>query len=379
MARTLLIGTTKGAFALRQGADGDGWAISGPHCDGWPINHVVGDGVRLWAAGGSAWSGAGVWRSGDGGETWALAKLAEGQIDDWARGDAQMAAFIGWQDTGPAPFTGRLTSVWSLARAGDRLLAGGNPAALFASDDGGATWSELEALTAHPSRDSWNPGAAGLVLHTILADPEAPERLWVAISAAGVFASEDGGASWERRNRTDNDPEGAACIPGHDHPAAGDGHETGHCVHNLARAPGDRMWQQNHHGVYRSADGGRSWRDVSAGLPSRFGFPVAVDPDDADTAWVIPLNGDTLGRYPPGASAAVWKTADGGATWVRHGAGLPQAGCYFTVLRQAMSACRGGLAFGTNTGSVFLSRDGGEAWDEIARHLPAVLSVEFAH
>jgi hypothetical protein len=369
---TVLVGTTKGAFVLRAGPGG--WSVSGPACGGWTINHVIGTQACLWAAGGSDWSGAGVWRSQDGGENWRLAKLAEGQIDAWARNDPDMAAFMNWQDDGPAPFTGRLTSVWSLARAGERLLAGGNPAALYASDDGGASWAELPALAAHPSRDSWNPGAAGLVLHTILADPEAPARLWVGISAAGVFASEDGGASWERRNRTDNDGHDHR----HEHPAAGDGHETGHCVHNMARAAGDRLWQQNHHGVYRSADGGRSWSDVSAGLPSRFGFPVAVDPADPDVAWVIPLNGDTEGRFPPGASAAVWKTTDGGARWVRHGAGLPQAGCFFTVLRQAMAVGPGGLAFGTNTGSVFLSRDGGESWDEVARHLPTVLSVEFA-
>lgn len=371
MTDTLLIGTTKGAFVLRD--EGTAWSVSGPHCGGWSINHVIGDGRSLWAGGGGEWFGAGVWRSEDGGETWVLAKLAEGQLDAWCRTDPDMAGFLNWQNTGPAPFSGSLKAIWSLSRAGRRLLAGGNPAALYASDDGGANWVELEALAGHPSRHSWNPGAAGLVLHTILADPAAPERLWVAISAAGVFASEDGGASWERRNRTDN-----AQDHRHDHPAAGHGHETGHCVHNLARAPGDRMWQQNHHGVFRSADGGRSWRDVSAGLPSRFGFPVAVDPDDADTAWVIPLNGDTEGRFPPGASAAVWKTTDGGATWVRHGRGLPQAGCFFTVLRQAMSVVRGGLAFGTNTGSVFLSRDGGASWAEVARHLPTVLSVEFA-
>jgi photosystem II stability/assembly factor-like uncharacterized protein len=374
MSDTLLLGTTKGAFVLRAG--GSGWAVWGPHCGGWTIHHVIGQGGAIWAAGGGAWFGAGVWRSVDGGATWTLAKLAEGQIDAWCRNDAGAAAFLNWQDTGPAPFTGRLEAIWSLARAGDRLLAGGKPAALYASDDGGASWRELAALAQHPSRHSWNPGAAGLVLHTILADPAAPQRLWVGISAAGVFASEDGGASWERRNRIDNDPHGHDHR--HDHPAAGDGHETGHCVHSLARADGDRMWQQNHHGVYRSADGGRSWRDVSAGLPSRFGFPVAVDPEDPDTAWVIPLNGDTQGRFPPGAAAAVWKTTDGGATWVRHGAGLPQSGCFFTVLRQAMAVAPGGLAFGTNTGSVFVSRDGGESWQEIARHLPTVLSVEFA-
>lgn len=377
MPDTLLIGTTKGAFVLRRGAEG--WSASGPHCGGWTINHVIGTGPDLWAAGGGDWFGAGVWRSADGGETWHLSKLSEGEIDQWARKDPGFAAFLNYQDTGPAPFNGRLKSIWSLGRSGGRLLAGGNPAMLLASDDGGETWAEVEALSNHPSRESWEPGAAGLVLHSIVG---AGSRLWVGISAAGVFASGDGGASWERRNRVSN--AGAehdhAHDHRHDHPAGGDGHETGHCVHNLVRAPGapgDVMWQQNHHGVYRSADGGRSWTDVSAGLPSRFGFPMGVHPDDPDTAWVLPLNGDTEGRFPPDASAAVWKTVDGGRNWVRKGAGLPQKGCFFTVLRQGMAVGPdASVAFGTNTGSVFLSLDAGESWDEVARHLPTVLSVE---
>ena len=373
MPLTLLIGTTKGAFVLSPGAQG--WQVAGPLCDGWAINHVIGQGAHLWAGGGSAWSGAGVWHSVDGGASWTLARLSEGQVDDWARQDPAMATFMNWQDPGPLPWTGRLTSIWSLARAGDRLLAGGNPAMLLASADGGATWDEIEALSAHPTRASWNPGAAGLVLHSIVTDGA---RLWVGISAAGVLASEDGGASWDRRNRVSN----AGPVAHHHHPAAGDGHETGHCVHNLVRAPaapGDVLWQQNHHGVYRSADGGRSWTDVSEGLPSRFGFPIGVHPADPDTAWVLPLNGDTEGRYPPGASAAVWKTTDAGRTWVRKGQGLPQSGCFFTVLRQAMAVGPdAAVAFGTNTGSIFLSEDAGDTWAEIARHLPTVLSVEMA-
>lgn len=378
MPETLLIGTTKGAFVLRPGPGG--WTVSGPHCGGWRINHVIGEGARLWAGGGEDFFGAGVWRSEDGGESWVLSKLSDGQLDEMARNDPEFAAFFGYTDPGPAPFTGKLSSVWSLARAGGRLLAGSNPAALYASDDDGENWVELQALATHPSRESWNPGAAGLVAHTILSDPAAPARLWVGISAAGVFASEDGGESWERRNRIAND--GHEDHAGHRHPAAGDGHETGHCVHNMARAPGaagDLIWQQNHHGVFRSADGGRSWADVSAGLPSRFGFPVAVHPVDPDTAWVLPLNGDVEGRYPCDASAAVWRTTDAGRSWQRKGEGLPQANCFFTVLRQAMAvsaSAPAALAFGTNTGSVFLSHDEGETWEEIARHLPTILSVE---
>jgi len=378
MRTKLLIGTTKGAFLLHPVAEGADWQVSGPHCDGWSINHVVADPEtgRIWAGGGGDWTGAGVWRSEDGGETWALSRLSTGQMDDWCANDPEMAAMFGWTPPDVA-FGGDLTSVWSLHFAHGTLYAGTKPAQLLTSDDGGATWTMNAALAEFPDRAAWNGGAAGLVLHTIVPDPAEAQKLWLAISAAGVFATEDGGAGWQRRNRLSN----AEACGHHSHPAAPRDGETGHCVHNMHRAPGrdDLLYQQNHHGVWRSADGGRSWDDITPGLPSTFGFPLGVHPRDPATIWTVPLNGDAAGRYPPDAAAAVWKSTDGGATWQPKRSGLPQTGCFFTVLRQALAVGAGTPAsvyFGTNTGSVFASGDEGENWSEIARHLPTVLSVE---
>ena len=376
----VLIGTTKGAFVATADADRGTWQISGPHCGGWPINHFASDPDRgvIWAGGGGSWSGAGVWRSTDAGATWEVTQLTTGDMDKWAANDADFAAMIGWTET-PRPFGEEFEQIWSLGYNAGTLYAGAKPATLLKSTDDGQTWEKMEGLTNHPSADSWSPGGAGLTLHTLVFDPADPGKIWAGISAAGVFASEDGGATWDRRNRLSN----ADACKGHDHPAGPSNGETGHCVHNMVRAGGDTdlLYQQNHHGVWRSRDGGRSWDDITPGLPSTFGFPIAVHPGKPDTLWTIPLNGDSQGRFPPDAAAAVWRSQDGGTTWAAMRNGLPQDNCYFTVLRQAMavdSEDAVGLYFGTNSGSIFASIDEGENWSEIARHLPTVLSVETA-
>ena len=190
MTTTILLGTTKGAFLLASDANRDGWRVSGPHCDGWTINHVVGDPETgtIWAGGGGDWTGAGIWRSADGGTSWTLAKLSSGMIDDWAANDPDFAAMIGWEPNQP-PFGKDLHSVWSLHHAHGRLHAGAKPGQFLSSDDGGATWVQNEALATFPDRDSWTPGAAGLTLHTILTDPDDPAKLWLGMSAVGVFTT----------------------------------------------------------------------------------------------------------------------------------------------------------------------------------------------
>jgi len=348
----VLVGTKKGVFIAESDQNRSNWTLRGPFCETWPINHVVGhpDTGAIYAAGGNGWFGPAVWKSDDQGDTWSHS--SEGLA--YTEGETPVE------------------TVWSLAAHNGSLYAGVQPAGLFRSDDGGVTWAHMEGLQRHPTRPEWQPGGAGLILHSLVVDPKDSRKMWIGISSAGVFHTADGGATWEPRNkgtRADYLPEGQ------NYP------EFGQCVHCLVMAPGmkERLYQQNHCGMYRSDDGGKNWKSIEKGLPSTFGFPAAAHPHDPETLFLLPLNGDSAGRFPPDAKCAVWRTRDGGKTWSDLRAGLPQDNAYFGVLRQAMATDRmepAGVYFGTGGGELYASADEGERWSPIARHLPAIHSVE---
>jgi photosystem II stability/assembly factor-like uncharacterized protein len=346
----LLVGTSKGAFILDGGGGRTSWSIRGPLCEGWPIHDLQWDPATrsIYAGGGSVWYGPAVFRSDDLGETWTHS--SEG---------------LTYGDDGP-----KIPTVWNVTPAHGSIFAGVEPAGLFRSDDGGANWSHVAGLREHPSRPGWQPGAGGLICHTIVPHPTDAERMWVAISAVGTFATEDGGTSWEARNRGV-----VACFAPDPHP------ETGQCVHKLVMAAGqpDRFYQQNHCGVYRSTDGGRQWQDISAGLVSEFGFVFGAHPRDPATGWVIPLSHPEEGRYAPGGSLGVWRTSDSGDSWQRHGHGLPQENAFVGVFREALAVDRldpVGIFFGTSTGQLYGSTDEGERWTRLAENLPPIWGVE---
>jgi photosystem II stability/assembly factor-like uncharacterized protein len=344
---SLLVGSPKGAFILDGDADRGAWSVRGPLCEGWPVHDISQDPVSgaLLAGAASPWYGPAVWRSDDQGATWTHSS------DGLTYGDA-----------GPS-----LTRIWNVTA--DRhgpIYAGVEPAGLFRSRDGGRTWEHVEGLTNHPTRPEWMPGNGGLCLHSIVPSPTDPDRVWVGISSVGVFETRDGGASWELRNRGTRQEFGPERYP-----------EFGQCVHKVVMAAdgGEHLYQQNHCGVYRTANGGVSWDEITAGLPSEFGFPMNAHPRDPLSAWTIPL-GD--GRMMLEAAAAVWRTNDGGSTWQASSDGLPREGAYLGVLRDAMAVDPldpAGVYFGTSTGQVYASTDEGLTWRLVAENLPRIHSV----
>lgn len=348
----LLLGTPKGAFMLDGNAERTEWVTRGPLCEGWPIHDISIEPVSgaLLAASGSPWYGPAVWRSDDLGTTWSHSSVG-----------------LTYGDDGP-----KVKTVWNVTATDRAIYAGVEPAGLFKSTDGGVTWSHVAGLTSHPTRSEWQPGAGGLILHSIVPHRTDENRLWVGISAVGTFETVDGGETWATRNQGVRADFAPVQYP-----------DFGQCVHKLVMAAdgGEHLYQQNHCGVYRSSNGGRAWEEITPGLPSEFGFPMAAHPRDPLTVWTIPLNGADRGRYMPDGEAAVWRTNDGGDSWVRAGEGLPQTNAYLSVLREAMAADRldpVGVYFGTSTGQVYGSIDEGLSWQLIAENLPPIWSVEVA-
>jgi len=361
----VLVGTRKGAFILNSDGKRKDWKVSGPFFAGWEIYHMKGSTVdpnRLFASQSSSWSGQVVQRSDDGGATWA--PVGSKFTYDGVPGTHQ------WYDGTPHPW--EFKRVWHLEPSladPETVYAGVEDAALFKSSDGGATWEELAGLRGHGTGSRWQPGAGGMCLHTIIQDPINHERIYIAISAAGAFRTDDGGKNWKPINKglVSN------TIP---NPTA----EVGHCVHHVAihRSRPEVLYMQKHWDVMRSDDAGESWQEVSGNLPTDFGFVIDVHAHEPKTLYVVPIKSDSE-HFPPEGKLRVYRSRTGGNVWEPLTKGLPQKDCYVNVLRDAMavdSLDECGVYFGTTGGQVYASPDAGDNWAPIVRDLPAVLSVE---
>jgi hypothetical protein len=385
----LLVGTRKGAFVLTSDAKRKDWKVDGPHFAGWEIYHVKGSPVdpnRLYASQTSAWFGQIIQRSDDGGKSWIQPGTPPGEPttnpEGMPKGESNKFVYNISPKTGK-PLTTHMwydgtqhpwefKRVWHLEPSlndADTVYAGVEDAALFRTTDGGKSWQELAGLRGHGSGPRWQPGAGGMCLHSILLDPKDSKRMFIAISAAGAFRTDDGGKTWRPINRGLH----SQYIP---EPNA----EVGHCVHHIAMHPSrpNTLFMQKHWDVMRSDDAGDSWREVSGNLPSDFGFPIDIHAHEPDTIYVVPIKSDSE-HFPPDGKLRVYRSRTGGNKWEELTKGLPQRDCYVNVLRDAMTvdsldSC--GVYFGTTGGQVYASTNAGDTWNPIVRDLPAVLSVE---
>lgn len=352
----LMVSTRKGAFLFRSNESRTKWEMRGPVLKGWDVSDIQLDtrGVpRLYAGVGSYVYGATVNVSDDLGETWR-------QIEHGPKYEPD------------AP--GKLSAIWTVTPGAkatpDRVYAGVADAGLFVSHDRGEHWEELPGVANHPTREEWMPGAGGMCCHSIVVDERNPERMWIGISAVGVLRTEDGGETWQAKN--DGLP---IVIEGKQHK------DIGTCVHRLVRDPKnpDRLFQQNHQGVFVSNDGADTWVRIENGLPSRFGFPMVIDPNDPQTLFIVLLESDEH-RFAIDGKLTVYRTTDAGATWSEQRTGLPDE-AWVGVMRQAMdtdglSPC--GVYFGTTNGQVYYSRDAGDSWEGLPENLPRINSVSVA-
>jgi photosystem II stability/assembly factor-like uncharacterized protein len=361
----VLVGTRKGAFVLSSDGKRKDWKVEGPFFGGLEIYHLKGspaDPNRIYVSQSSDWFGQVVHRSDDAGKTWQT-------VGNEFRYEGEPGQHL-WYDGTPHPWA--FKRVWHFEPSltdPDSVYAGVEDAALFRSTDAGGTWQEIPGLRGHASGPQWAPGAGGMCLHSIVLDRENPQRMFIAISAAGVFRTDDGGRTWTPNNRglrSDFMPDPTA--------------EVGHCVHHIAMHPSRprTLFMQKHWDVMRTDDGGDSWQEVSGNLPSDFGFVIDVHAHEPQTIYVVPIKSDSE-HYPPEGKLRVYRSRSGGNEWEALTKGLPQSDCYVNVLRDSMAVdsldpC--GVYFGTTGGQVYASADAGDSWAPIVRDLPAVLSVE---
>lgn len=346
MGVTLGIGTVKGAWFARS-ADRAVWEVQGPYHRGWEVTTLGRcPGGDYLLATGSTWYGAALHRSPD--------LLEWHQIVD---------------GPGYEPDAGRrLERIWTLTSNESHLYAGVAEAGLFVSEDDGTSWAGVTSINEHNTRSAWEPGLGGLALHRIVVDGSDAARMWVAISAVGVFATQDGGASWELRNG------------GVEAAAPSEGADVGYCVHSLVADPGDAdtIWRQDHRGIYRTTNGGRAWERIEKGIPGNaFGFPIVRDPV-SDSLFVIPLESDEY-RMPVDGDLRVYRSRDRGESWQASGVGLPTTPTYTGVLRDAMDIdghSPAGVYFGTTSGDVWISADTGDTWQRLPETFPRITSVK---